>query len=90
MPPLRMALSLDTQRDLIMGIDLQNFFIDTVVPVEVEGESKVQIVRRSVLAPDAESAIKRFLEEDAGVEVERTDGTEMIIIGISDGRNPFG
>lgn len=87
-------------------VELQTFLIDTVYPCEGEAfeiyaseheepvksisEPKVQMVRYSVLGTSAEDAFKRFIEDEAGVEVERTEPNNFIVVGINPGGNPFG
>jgi hypothetical protein len=76
-----------------LTVELKNFFIDTVYPVEGDTEDNstmVQVVRYSVLGSSAEDALRRFIEEEAGVEVERTEPTGFIVIGMNEGGNPFG
>jgi hypothetical protein len=69
-----------------MTLELNGFFIDVVVPViDDDGEStgQIQMVRNSVLAAGPEDAVKRFIEDEAGVEVERTEPTDLIVVGLS-------
>lgn len=66
------------------SLELNGFYIDTVrvVPESLDDEPKVQMVRYSVLASDAEDALKRFFEDEAGVVVEETDPTDLIVVGM--------
>jgi hypothetical protein len=82
-------------------VELRNYFVDVVkpingVPEEQDGEGgewmpnhQVSLYRYSVLGSDPQHAINRFLQEDAGVEVENSPPTEMIIVGITESTNPF-
>lgn len=72
-------------------LELNEFFIDTVHPAhEVNGKQTVQLVRYSVIGKNAEDAVRRFIEEEAGVEAERTEPTDFIIVGVFSKENPIG
>lgn len=76
---------------------LKTFFIDTVLAVSEDpdsvaissvggfGKPQVQMVRHSVLGRNAQEAINRFVNEDAGVVVEEAEMTDMVIVGVSAG-----
>lgn len=85
------------------AVELTNFFIDVVKPIEVDelvqenpgeefepAKAQVSLHRYSVLAPNAEEALRRYLEEDAGVLSEATDPTDIIIVGLQAASNPLG
>jgi hypothetical protein len=67
---------------------LHPFLIDVVKPVEYwdedtdETSQKVQLVTYKVLAQSPDHAIKRFFEEEAGVEVYRGDLSDAIVVGM--------
>lgn len=70
---------------------LRAFLIDTVVAVSEEseehpyGKPQVRMVRHSVLGRNAQEAINRFVNEDAGVVVEEAEMTDMVIVGLTAG-----
>lgn len=73
---------------------LRAFLIDTVVATSEEpddldygayGKPQVRMVRHSVLGRNAQEAINRFVNEDAGVVVEEAEMTDMVIVGVTAG-----
>lgn len=62
---------------------LHPFLIDVVKPVQFESQDpQVQLVTYKVLAQNPDHAIKRFFEEEAGVEVYRGDLSDAIVVGM--------
>jgi hypothetical protein len=75
-------------------IELETFMIDTVQPIEVdedgEKKSKVRMVRYTVLGSNAEHALNRFFNEEAGEIVEETEPNDLIVVGFGQpGKNGF-
>lgn len=70
-----------------MVLELNTYLIDFAADAwSEEGEPLgIEVVRFSVLAKSAEDALRRFLEEEAGVEVDRTPPQDLIVLGITSG-----
>lgn len=73
-----------TDSKMIEGaLVLHPFLIDVVKAVQFESQDpQVQLVTYKVLAQNPDHAIKRFFEEEAGVEVYRGDLSDAIVVGM--------